>query len=542
MVQHLQNTRAIDLHCERSPFSSRREISQRTMLPKRRRSINMSPHSQSCLPSPSLRRNYPGQPLPRHARDRHPPERQRIVSSGLNIGRIQKANFRISPSVSVQMEAPAVVEASLSQVSDAKQAPGAMLSHPACVSSKVGSGYFDESYDIVSWSSQCCSDIIMPCLTRQVQIDIETNPDNNPSDLLLQICDRTCEEEMEYTSILDSAASLSSMPQSIGVFADWTLAFSEAPETSDQDSSMLYDCSLAEHTEGPIQMRNEIQQLNLWLHGTAGMGSQQEDACRMSSSLCSSNDDGSEHSNVAATISTDSSSGSELEATMPSTTLAWEYFDAGHSLSIEPSALTTALGTPEGSLLETSDRYSDESMPREPSSSALYARVPVLPQNRLGFPNSVLDGWSATTANWFPFIGQEPGPLECPCDACGAYNLTSTTKGSRSSSAFQDCQFALGDQSYVPTGSDEETRKQRELRALQDRILIECRSNGEGYGKIMQRLNFTGAESTLRGRYRTLTKAKKDRVRKPVWRLRDVSPSAPLDSTVPLMMIPGSAS
>lgn len=57
-----------------------------------------------------------------------------------------------------------------------------------------------------------------------------------------------------------------------------------------------------------------------------------------------------------------------------------------------------------------------------------------------------------------------------------------------------------------------------------DRLLIEGKKNGETYKEIkMKMIGEKPAESTLRGRYRSLTKARKDRVRKPVWTKVDVS-------------------
>ncbi|KAH6606892.1 hypothetical protein Trco_006045 [Trichoderma cornu-damae] len=54
-------------------------------------------------------------------------------------------------------------------------------------------------------------------------------------------------------------------------------------------------------------------------------------------------------------------------------------------------------------------------------------------------------------------------------------------------------------------------------RAAKDRFLVQSRLQGVSYKEIKQRGNFTEAESTLRGRFRTLTKKKEDRVRDPKW-------------------------
>lgn len=59
---------------------------------------------------------------------------------------------------------------------------------------------------------------------------------------------------------------------------------------------------------------------------------------------------------------------------------------------------------------------------------------------------------------------------------------------------------------------------------LNDRILIQGKTDGLTYKEIRRKLvGEKPAESTLRGRYRSLTKARKDRVRKPVWSAVDVS-------------------
>jgi hypothetical protein len=60
-------------------------------------------------------------------------------------------------------------------------------------------------------------------------------------------------------------------------------------------------------------------------------------------------------------------------------------------------------------------------------------------------------------------------------------------------------------------------------RKADDEILLDGKKNGLTYKEIRKKLHTKCAESTLRGRYRSLTKARKDRVRKPVWRRIDVS-------------------
>jgi hypothetical protein len=59
-------------------------------------------------------------------------------------------------------------------------------------------------------------------------------------------------------------------------------------------------------------------------------------------------------------------------------------------------------------------------------------------------------------------------------------------------------------------------------RKADDDILLEGKKEGLTYKEIRKKMHTKCAESTLRGRYRSLTKARKDRVRKPVWREIDV--------------------
>ncbi|KAF7116222.1 hypothetical protein CNMCM5793_004298 [Aspergillus hiratsukae] len=63
-------------------------------------------------------------------------------------------------------------------------------------------------------------------------------------------------------------------------------------------------------------------------------------------------------------------------------------------------------------------------------------------------------------------------------------------------------------------------------------FLIECKRRGLSYKDIKRLGGFEEAESTLRGRFRTLTKSKEQRVRKPQWKDKDVSDRLPSVSSV----------
>lgn len=68
--------------------------------------------------------------------------------------------------------------------------------------------------------------------------------------------------------------------------------------------------------------------------------------------------------------------------------------------------------------------------------------------------------------------------------------------------------------------------KQTQTLDPRDTFLIESKMAGKSYKQIKDEGKFTEAESTLRGRFRTLTKAKERRVRKPEWEEGDVRPNS----------------
>lgn len=86
---------------------------------------------------------------------------------------------------------------------------------------------------------------------------------------------------------------------------------------------------------------------------------------------------------------------------------------------------------------------------------------------------------------------------------------------------------SYADSAYAATDSGDEgvdtTLACRERREAQNRFLVTARRAGKPYKEIRALGNFREAESTLRGRFRDLTKRKNERVRKPVWTRRDVS-------------------
>lgn len=81
-----------------------------------------------------------------------------------------------------------------------------------------------------------------------------------------------------------------------------------------------------------------------------------------------------------------------------------------------------------------------------------------------------------------------------------------------------------------PTPSSDSIKASLHYSDSRDALLIEWKRRGLSYKDIKQIGGFKEAESTLRGRFRTLTKAKDQRVRKPKWTETDVS--SPYNPTI----------
>ncbi|KAK6860329.1 hypothetical protein PG995_003965 [Apiospora arundinis] len=96
-----------------------------------------------------------------------------------------------------------------------------------------------------------------------------------------------------------------------------------------------------------------------------------------------------------------------------------------------------------------------------------------------------------------------------------------TLKSSLKSALTQRSKLAKERQSEAEE-SDSEVAKANAERAKKDDFLVLSKRAGMTYREIRRKGNFTEAESTLRGRYRTLTKDKNARVRKPEFLDNDV--------------------
>ena len=108
--------------------------------------------------------------------------------------------------------------------------------------------------------------------------------------------------------------------------------------------------------------------------------------------------------------------------------------------------------------------------------------------------------------------------LQHPYEPTCPVHLYQTTTQNMSLSTFSNSNDDVTTHTNPP-GSSKSHRDAR------DRFLISSKLSGMSYKEIKSRGRFKEAESTLRGRFRTLTKAPEQRLRKPVWSPHDVSSS-----------------
>jgi hypothetical protein len=102
------------------------------------------------------------------------------------------------------------------------------------------------------------------------------------------------------------------------------------------------------------------------------------------------------------------------------------------------------------------------------------------------------------------------------------YNATAAAPKARSDAVQGPVGVLSGDQDSAAAAAtapeSSETQRQKE-----DKLLLEGKAAGKTYKEIRLEMDSRVAESTLRGRFRSLTKPRRERVRKPVWRGDDVS-------------------
>ncbi|KAL7920918.1 hypothetical protein ACQKWADRAFT_328159 [Trichoderma austrokoningii] len=106
-----------------------------------------------------------------------------------------------------------------------------------------------------------------------------------------------------------------------------------------------------------------------------------------------------------------------------------------------------------------------------------------------------------------------PPPSRAPAVTIGTKAAVEKERRKRQADKLREGPTPAVEVDWLPQGAD---------RKIKDRYLVESRRNRVSYKLIKMLGRFSEAESTLRGRYRTLTKRKEDRLRDPKWKPIDI--------------------
>jgi hypothetical protein len=164
-------------------------------------------------------------------------------------------------------------------------------------------------------------------------------------------------------------------------------------------------------------------------------------------------------------------------------------------------------------------------LPTSYDSSSLYGSDISYEQKSSPSPSSWSSGGQSSSRALMPYTSMIPTTSSTYLNRLPTEHATSphnNTSGELRRWSGSRTNFAPQEQSqgHVQSNRAQDTPAQRKA---DDEILLEGKRDGLTYKEIRKKMHVKCAESTLRGRYRSLTKARQDRVRKPVWREDDVS-------------------
>jgi hypothetical protein len=224
-----------------------------------------------------------------------------------------------------------------------------------------------------------------------------------------------------------------------------------------------------------------------------------------------------EESSVATADSDFTSIGSTCG---PATPLPWSSFGAQTAWDMPPSTNSQTdpvWPTPHAASIT----------PAYGSSSASLAPFPAVPDPLHGFPDLTVENPRFIT----PAVSMDLyRPEYAPADKALPMEKQGVSQFHMSTDAYPYCETPYRLNQYIvpstPTDRDlfqaERSGKAPWHRDTKNAFLIECKRRGLSYKDIKRIGGFKEAESTLRGRFRTLTKSKEQRVRKPQWHENDV--------------------
>jgi hypothetical protein len=147
-------------------------------------------------------------------------------------------------------------------------------------------------------------------------------------------------------------------------------------------------------------------------------------------------------------------------------------------------------------------------------------------QNGYNIPHSIgmASAWDVRDHSTIPDSMEHPPTRDAPSYACegtdSGYTYSKRTRGDTERAVNE--QPATAGELQIFSNNRRTIPMQSSRRSRDDQILLDGKQNGLTYKQIRKAIGAKVAESTLRGRYRALTKEKRDRVRRPVWTENDV--------------------
>ncbi|KAF2709546.1 hypothetical protein K504DRAFT_455253 [Pleomassaria siparia CBS 279.74] len=138
-------------------------------------------------------------------------------------------------------------------------------------------------------------------------------------------------------------------------------------------------------------------------------------------------------------------------------------------------------------------------------------------------PNTSIEAhWYALSSPIFPSALQENSDCGFPRGSQSSVPMYPTPPRQEDDRIYAEERMHLAATAGKENNAYLSNMAEQAQRDEEDKILLEGKAGGLTYKEIRKKMQTRVAESTLRGRYRSLTKDRKNRVRKPVWTEKDL--------------------
>ncbi|KAL5119513.1 hypothetical protein ACEQ8H_002578 [Pleosporales sp. CAS-2024a] len=145
-------------------------------------------------------------------------------------------------------------------------------------------------------------------------------------------------------------------------------------------------------------------------------------------------------------------------------------------------------------------------------------------QNSSPDPSQWHPNGPAKALSFSPNQFHDATPSNAPClhSSTTTYQAHEETASRQVGARSDERTNALGSEDFQERVYKTRVMDSEARRKADDRILLDGKKEGLTYKEIRKKMYTKCAESTLRGRYRSLTKARQDRVRRPFWHKKDI--------------------